>query len=86
MNPLAQMNQAMEYLETNLTNEIDFERMAQIAGCSEYHFRRMFSYLAEMPLGEYVRRRRLALAVSMLHKPLACIHATMRRNGSSSIK
>jgi AraC family transcriptional regulator len=34
MNPLAQMNQAMDYLEEHLTEEISYERMAQIAGCS----------------------------------------------------
>lgn len=68
MNPLAQMNQAMDYLEEHLTDEISFERMAQIAGCSEYHFRRMFSYLAGIPLGEYIRCRRLALAGNLLRE------------------
>lgn len=66
MNPFAQMNQAMEYLEENLTEEIDYTRMARIAGCSEYHFRRMFSYMAGLPLGEYVRCRKLALAGELL--------------------
>ena len=46
MNSLTQLNLAMTYLEEHLAAEIDFERMARIAGCSEYHFRRMFSYLA----------------------------------------
>ncbi len=68
MNPLAQMNEAMTYLESGLLDEISFERMSQIAGCSEYHFRRMFSYLAGMPLGEYIRRRKLALAGGLLRQ------------------
>ncbi|MDR2909079.1 MAG: AraC family transcriptional regulator [Oscillospiraceae bacterium] len=68
MNPLAQMNEAMLYLEENMTGEISFGRMAQIAGCSEYHFRRMFSWLAGMPLGEYIRRRRLVLAATLLQQ------------------
>lgn len=68
MNPLAQMNRAMAYLEDHLTEEIDFGKMAGIAGCSEYHFRRMFSYLAGMSLGEYIRYRRLALAGVLLAK------------------
>ncbi len=66
MNTLTQMNQAMWYIEENLIEEIDFVKMARIACCSEYHFRRMFSFLAGMPLGEYIRRRRLALAGSLL--------------------
>jgi AraC family transcriptional regulator len=68
MNPLAQMNEAMAYIEANLKEDVSFERMARIAGCSEYHFRRMFSYLAGMPLGEYIRRRRLALAGTLLRQ------------------
>ena len=75
MNPLTQMNQAMEYLEKHLTDDIDFEQMMHVAGCSEYHFRRMFSYLAGMPLGEYIRCRRLALAATLLrqgHKVIDC--------------
>lgn len=68
MNLLSQMNQAMSYLEEHLTDGIDFGRMAQIAGCSEYHFRRIFSYLAGMPLGEYIRCRKLVLAGTLLRQ------------------
>lgn len=62
MEPLKQLNTAMAYIEDNLTGEIDFEKAAWLAGCSEYHFRRLFSFLSGMTLGEYVRRRRLAQA------------------------
>ncbi|OEU41716.1 hypothetical protein BGV40_13455 [Methanosarcina sp. Ant1] len=66
MNALSQMNKAMGYIERNLMGEIDFGEMAGIACCSEYHFRRMFSFLSGMPLGEYIRRRKLALATILL--------------------
>jgi len=52
----------MNYIEANLEEEIDFQKVAQIACCSEYHFRRMFSFLSGMTLNEYVRGRRLAQA------------------------
>lgn len=52
----------MNYIEENLTNEIDFKEVARRAFCSEYHFKRMFSFLAGIPLSEYIRRRRLTLA------------------------
>jgi AraC family transcriptional regulator len=68
MNTLERMNDAMRYIEDNLAGEISFSAMARIAGCSEYHFRRMFSFLAGMPLGEYIRRRRLAKAAVELQK------------------
>lgn len=48
--------------EENLTNDIDFKVVARLAFCSEYHFKRMFSFLAGIPLSEYIRRRRLTLA------------------------
>ncbi|MED2182580.1 AraC family transcriptional regulator [Bacillus wiedmannii] len=62
MDSLKNMNAAMQYIENNLTNEIDFKEVAKIAICSEYHFKRMFSFLAGIPLSEYIRCRRLTLA------------------------
>ena len=62
MEPLKQLNLALRYIESNLTDDIDFERVAQIACCSEYHFRRMFSFLSGMSLSEYIRHRRLSQA------------------------
>lgn len=66
MNTLAQFNDAMAYIERNLMLDIEPGQIARISGCSEYHFRRMFSFLAGMPLGEYIRRRRLSAAGLML--------------------
>ncbi|EJS60631.1 AraC family transcriptional regulator [Bacillus cereus] len=62
MDSLKNMNAAMQYIEDNLTHEIDFKKVAKIAFCSEYHFKRMFSFLAGISLSEYIRCRRLTLA------------------------
>ncbi|WP_289136661.1 AraC family transcriptional regulator [uncultured Brevibacillus sp.] len=62
MNLLEQMNGALNYVEHNLTNDIDYKEVARIACCSEYHFKRMFSFLAGIPFSEYIRRRRMTLA------------------------
>jgi AraC family transcriptional regulator len=62
MDSLKSMNEALHYIEKNLTDEIDFKKVSQLACCSEYHFKRMFSFLAGIPLSEYIRRRRLTLA------------------------
>lgn len=59
-------NRAMDEIELSLTGEIDCERLGRIACCSAYHFQRMFTYLAGVPLGEYVRRRRMSLAAADL--------------------
>lgn len=62
MDWLDNMNEAVEYIETHLADEISYDRAAQIACCSTYHFQRMFSYITGVPLSEYIRRRRLTLA------------------------
>ncbi|MFF9506355.1 GyrI-like domain-containing protein [Streptomyces sp. NPDC014724] len=56
---LERLNEAMEHIEGCLDQRIEAaELAARIAMTSEYHFRRMFSALAGMPLSEYIRRRR----------------------------
>ncbi|MED4007375.1 AraC family transcriptional regulator [Priestia aryabhattai] len=62
MDLLRNMNRALDYIEENLTNDIDFREVARLALCSEYHFKRMFSFLAGITLSEYIRQRRLTLA------------------------
>jgi AraC family transcriptional regulator len=62
MDMLARLNRALSYIEENLTNSVDYKEVAKIACCSEYHFTRMFSFLAGITLSEYIRRRRLTLA------------------------
>ncbi len=62
MDSLRSMNNALEYIEEYLTEEIDYSEVSKIAYCSEYHFKRMFSFLAGISLSEYIRRRRLTLA------------------------
>lgn len=59
---LERLNQAMEHIEQHLDQPIEVTELARIAVTSEYHFRRLFSALAGMPLSEYVRRRRLTVA------------------------
>ncbi|MBO1680301.1 AraC family transcriptional regulator [Bittarella massiliensis (ex Durand et al. 2017)] len=59
---IEQLNLAVRYIEEHLAGELDLEEAAKVACCSSYHFQRMFSYLAGVPLSEYVRRRRMSLA------------------------
>lgn len=59
---LHQLNEAMDYLEEHLEEEPDLARAAQIACCSSFHFQRMFSYMADLPLSEYIRRRKMTRA------------------------
>ncbi|TFD94410.1 AraC family transcriptional regulator [Jeotgalibacillus sp. R-1-5s-1] len=63
MDMLKRFNEAVTYIEEHLTDEVEMQEVARRAYCSEYHFRRMFSFLAGIPLSEYIRLRRLTLAV-----------------------
>lgn len=56
------MNQAIDYIENNLSDEIDYSTAAQYVNCSVWEFQRVFSFMAQIPLSEYIRRRRLTLA------------------------
>ena len=66
MDWLKHWNKALDYLEENLDGEISPEELGRLAGCSPYHFQRMFSYLAGVPLKEYIRRRRMTRAAADL--------------------
>jgi len=66
------MNEAMDYIESHLYDEIDYNELERITGTSVYHFRRMFSFLSGMTLGEYVRNRRLSNATfDLLHEGMS---------------
>jgi len=56
------MGLALAYVEDNLTSEINQDVLARIACCSAYNFYRMFSFITDISLTEYIRRRRLTLA------------------------
>jgi len=62
MDWIDRLNEAVRYIEGNLTGEIEYEKLGQIACCSAYHFQRMFNYIAGVPLSEYIRRRKMSLA------------------------
>ena len=53
---------AIDYIEENLTGEIDYEEAARRCFSSPYHFQRVFGILCGYTLGEYIRSRRLSLA------------------------
>ncbi|PHV70711.1 AraC family transcriptional regulator [Sporanaerobium hydrogeniformans] len=59
---IERLNNAVNYIEENIKETIDLEEVSKITCCSTYHFQRMFAYIADIPLSEYIRRRRMSLA------------------------
>lgn len=62
MDWVKQLNESINYIEENLAGEISYEVISKIAGCSVYNFQRMFSYIADKSLSDYIRSRRLTMA------------------------
>lgn len=62
MDWIERLNCAIHYIEENLCDNINMNQVAKVACCSSYHFQRMFAYMANIPLSEYIRRRRMSLA------------------------
>ena len=62
MDWINRLNSAINYMEEHIKGEIDMEEVGKIAGCYSYHFQRMFTYMADVTLSEYIRRRKMSLA------------------------
>lgn len=60
------IQRAIDYVEDNICDELDYDVIAQRAACSSFYFQRIFGILCGVPLGEYIRNRRLTLAGSEL--------------------
>ncbi|WIV21217.1 effector binding domain-containing protein [Paenibacillus polygoni] len=65
---LERMNREVDYIEANLAGEIKMSEVARVACSSSYQFQRMFSFITEVTLAEYIRRRRLTLAALELQQ------------------
>lgn len=62
MDWISGIQSAVDYIEKNLTEQIDYKAVAAQSFSSSYHFQRMFSILCGFTVGEYIRCRRLTLA------------------------
>lgn len=78
------LNQSMNYIEEHLTDEIDYGQLAKTACCSTYHFQRMFTYMAGIPLSEYIRRRKMSLAAVDLQGSTSKVIEIAEKYGYSS--
>jgi len=66
MNWMKNFSDALDYIEENITDDIKVDDIARVACSSKYHFTKLFLVLSGMTLGEYIRKRKLTLAVKDL--------------------
>jgi AraC family transcriptional regulator len=64
---------AVEYIEDNLTRELNIQDIAERACISAFYFQRIFNILCGFTVGEYIRNRRLSQAAQELSKSNARI-------------
>lgn len=62
MNYTQGLQNAIDYIEEHLTDDLDIEEIAAQSGLSAFYFQRIFNILCDYSLGEYIRNRRLTLA------------------------
>lgn len=56
------LNKMIQYIEENLTNEIDYNELSKISNTNLYILDKIFSFLTNMTLIEYIKKRRLSKA------------------------
>lgn len=62
MNITDTLQQAINYMEANIMEEITYEDAARQVHMSNYHFHKIFSMIAGIGPGEYIRNRRISMA------------------------
>lgn len=78
MNFLQGMNQVITYLDSHLTEKIDYQKIYLITGYSYAHFQRIFSCIAGISVNDYIRRRRMTLAATDLKRGRKVIDVALK--------
>ncbi len=70
------IQKALDYIEENLTQDLNTALLAQVAGYSKYHFLRIFKSLLHLTPADYIRKRRISEIVFRMateNRPIADI-------------
>jgi AraC family transcriptional regulator len=84
MNYYERIQRAINYIETNLENTIDLEKVAAEAYMSNANFYRLFFALTGFAVKEYIRQRRISIATIAVTKGAENILDIALRSGFES--
>ena len=71
--------ESIDFIEKNLTEELDIEDIAAKAALSPFYYQRIFGALCGVTVGEYIRARRMTLAAQELNgKDVKVIDAAVK--------
>ena len=65
---LNSLQDSIEYIEKNITNDLEIEDIAKYVGISAFYLQRSFQIVTGYSLGEYIRNRKLYLAAAELSR------------------
>ena len=63
---IANIEKVIDYIENNLSNKLDLEKISEAVHYSKYHLHRLFSDTVGMTIHDYVGRRQLTEAAKLL--------------------
>jgi len=66
LNRIEKVNQAVEFMEANLTGNIDLDRIAEAIHYSKFYLHRVFTRTVGITIHDYLLRRRLTEAAKLL--------------------
>lgn len=85
MNIYRELNKCIKYIEDNLDGEIDYKYISKLFGCSASTVQRVFSLITGITLTEYIRRRRLTVAISDIRNNEKIIDIALKYGYSSDV-
>ena len=72
------IQKSLDYIETNISDEIDIEQLAKESSLSLFYYQRLFSRLIKKPVREYIKLRRLAHSCELLaHKNMRILDVAL---------
>lgn len=85
---IARINRVIDYIETNICQNLSLEEVATVANFSPYHFHRIFRFMVGEPLNQFITRLRMERAATLLlsyrHRSVTEIMYDCGMNDSSS--
>ncbi|UAL53402.1 effector binding domain-containing protein [Bacillus sp. CMF21] len=77
MDTYHRIQNAIEYIETNLFEDLKIHHVASQAFFSPFHFQRMFQAISGFTVQEYIRNRRLSEAAVLLKKDIPILQIAL---------
>lgn len=84
-NNFEKFNDVINLIEKHIQDEINIEELAKYMNLSVYEFRRIFSFVAGVPIGEYIKNRRLSTAAEELLQGKDSLSGISQKYGYSSV-